>query len=151
MRRSLFAGLVALACVSVPITASSPAHAQPAALGDEVKLKDGSVFRGTITELVPKDHVDLQLANGQTKRFSSADVAYAGPARRPPPAAGGGEAPHPHGIDVKVVANDDDVQLLIRTGQGEVEGAAWGYNGAVAYEGVSRAYGIVCTAPCDAQ
>jgi hypothetical protein len=45
-----------------------------------VKLKDGSVFRGTILEYVHGDHVDLLLPSGQTRRFPMADVAYQGPA-----------------------------------------------------------------------
>jgi len=155
MKRHLFAAVLAAAVVPVVTTWSGGAVAQQAAsaLSDEVKLKDGSVFRGTITELVPRDHVDLMLASGQTRRFAAADIAYAGPAKRPPASGppGADSGPRGRGVDVHVVANEDDVQLLIRTGQGEVEGAAWGYHGAVAYEGVARDYAIVCTAPCDAQ
>jgi hypothetical protein len=52
-----------------------------------VKLKDGALYRGTVMELVPGDHVDLRLPSGQTKRFAMADVAYAGPANAATPAA----------------------------------------------------------------
>lgn len=154
MRRHLFAGVLAIALAPAVVGWSSQAGAQQAAasLGDEVKLKDGSVFRGTITELVPKDHVDLLMASGQTRRFAAADISYAGPAKRPPVASGTGDSGgHGKGVDVHVVSDTDDVQLLIRTGQGEVEGMGWGYHGAVAYEGVARDYAIVCTAPCDTQ
>src|SRR5579872_2767593 len=153
MKLAHLAPLLALAAGPTVISWSPPAHAQQAAaaFGDEVKLKDGSVFRGTITEMVPKDHVDLLMANGQTRRFASADVSYAGPSRRPPGPGGSGDAPRPKGVDTHFVATEDDVQLLIRTGQGEVEGVGFGYHGTVAYEGVARDYAIMCTAPCDTQ
>ena len=153
MKRHLLAAVLAAGLAPAATTWSAGASAQQAApaLGDEVKLRDGSVFRGTITELVPGNHVDLLMASGQTRRFAAADIAYAGPAKRPPAAADPGGGGRGHGVDVHVVADQDDVQLLIRIGQGEVQGAAWGYNGAVAYEGIARDYAIVCTAPCDAQ
>ena len=47
---------------------------------DVVKLKDGAYFRGTISEYVPNDHVVLESANGETKRFEADEVEYAGPA-----------------------------------------------------------------------
>ena len=46
-----------------------------------------------------------------------------------------------------MVADQPDVQLLVRVGQSEATG--WSYHGAIALEG--RQYAIVCTAPCDAQ
>lgn len=153
MKLAHLAPLLALAAGPAVISWSQSARAQQAAsaLGDEVKLKDGSVFRGTITELVPRDHVDLLMANGQTRRFASADVSYAGPSRRPPTAGGQADSSRPRGVDTHFVATEDDVQLLIRSGQGEVEGVGFGYHGTVAYEGVARDYAIVCTAPCDTQ
>jgi hypothetical protein len=149
MKRHLVAACLALGAVPAWATWTSPASAQQApAVGDEVKLKDGSVFRGTITELVAKDHVDLLMPSGQTRRFKLADVAYAGPVGRPPV---GPPEPAPgvraDSVDVHVASDQADVQLLVRTGQ--AQGAAWGYRGSISIE--SREYGIVCTAPCDAQ
>ncbi len=147
MKRHHLALVLAAATVPVAVAWSGVVHAQQASapgLADEVKLRDGSVFRGTITELVPRDHVDLLMANGQTRRFSAADVAYAGPAARPPAPAG---PPGPRGVPLHVESDQDDVALLVRTGQ--VEGEAWGFRGAVAM--AARDYAVLCTAPCDTQ
>jgi hypothetical protein len=152
MKRHRVAVLLAASVIPACLAWSPAASAQPAptpppsaaALADEVKLKDGSIFRGTITELVPRDHVDLLLPGGQTRRFPAADVAYAGPAARPPAGAPPGPA-LPQGAKVHVESDQDDVQLLVRTGQ--VEGEAWGYRGAVAM--TARDYANLCTAPCD--
>jgi hypothetical protein len=142
---------ILLAAATVPVTLawSADVHAQQTpGLADEVRLKDGSVFRGTITELVPKDHIDLLMANGQTRRFPAADVAYAGPTARPPaPAAPAGPPPGPRGVPLHVESDQPDVQLLVRTGQMEAEG--WGYRGVVTM--AARDYSLICTAPCDAQ
>ncbi len=147
MKRHLLALVLAAATVPAAVAWSGDVCAQQASapgLADEVKLKDGSVFRGMITELVPRDHVDLLMASGQTRRFPAADVAYAGPAARPPaPAA----PPGPRGVPLHVESDQDDVALLVRTGQ--VEGEAWGFRGAVAM--AARDYAVLCTAPCDTQ
>lgn len=149
MKRHLLALLFAASAVSAAVAWSGDVQAQQApGLADEVKLKDGSVFRGTITELVPRDHIDLLMANGQTRRFPAADVAYAGPAARPPAAPPAPPpVPGPRGVPVHVESDQPDVTLLVRTGQ--VEGEAWGWRGAVSM--VARDYGLICTAPCDTQ
>lgn len=153
MRRHLLAVSLAAGTLCAASFWSREATAQQAApapgVSDEVRLKDGSVFRGTITERVPGDHVDLLIPSGQTRRFTMSDVTYAGPAERPGAAAG----PEPavtvraEKVDVHVQSDQSDVQLLVRVGQSE--GVGWGYHGAVAFEG--RQYAIVCTAPCEAQ
>jgi hypothetical protein len=107
-----------------------------------VRLKDGSVFRGTLTERVPGDHVDLLVPSGQTRRFPMGEVTYAGPAE-----GGGAGPPPPAGVDVHVTSDQTDVQLLLRVGQSEA--TAWTFRGAIGIEG--RNYAIVCTAPCDTQ
>jgi hypothetical protein len=146
MRRHILAASFAAATFAVASFASREAAAQqptaPTGVADEVRLKDGSVFRGTITERVPRDHVDLLMPSGQTRRFTMSDVSYAGPASRPEAGAG----PEP-AATVHLQSDQPDVQLLLRVGQSEAVG--WSYHGAVAMEG--RQYAIVCTAPCDAQ
>ncbi len=162
MKRHLLAVLLAASVVPASLAWSGAASAQQApllpppppppppsaaALADEVKLKDGSVFRGTITELVPHDHINLLLPGGQTRRFPAADVAYAGPAVRPPaPAAPAAPAP-PQGMKLHVESDQEDVQLLVRTGQ--MEGEAWGFRGPIGV--IARDYHTLCTAPCDTQ
>jgi hypothetical protein len=127
-----------------PREAAAQQAAPAAGVPDEVRTKDGAVFRGTITERVPSDHVDLLMPSGQTRRFKMGDVSYAGAASRP---EGGGGEPTVNKVDVHVAADQPDVQLLVRVGQSEATG--WSYHGAIALEG--RQYAIVCTAPCDAQ
>jgi hypothetical protein len=148
MKRHLLAVLLAASTVPASLAWSGDASAQQApGLGDEVKLKDGSVFRGTITELVPHDHIDLLLPGGKTRRFAAADVSYAGPAARPsspPPPAG---PPGPPTANVRVESDQEDVQLFVRAGQ--IEGVGWGYHGAIGL--VARDYAALCTAPCETQ
>jgi hypothetical protein len=145
---------------NVALAQSSPPSAT--ALADVVRLKDGSIYRGTIVELVPDDHVDLVLPSGQTRRFQMNDVAYAGsaatredaPAATPPPApapsAAGERAPK---AGLHLEANQPDVQFLVRVGQAEATGFgyAWGGGGFVSFVGHSREYALICTAPCDGE
>jgi hypothetical protein len=155
MKRHLLAILLAASVVPASLAWSATASAQQApqqppsaaGLADEVKLKDGSVFRGTITELVPHDHIDLLLPGGKTRRFAPADVAYAGPAVRPPGQPAPAAPPVPQGVPVHIESDQEDVQVLVRTGQ--VEGEGWSYRGPIGL--IARDYGNICTAPCDTQ
>lgn len=149
MRRLLVAATLAASAAACGLTffareaAAQPTTTAPApGVSDEVHLKDGSVFRGTITERVPRDHVDLLMPNGQTRRFPMSQVTYAGPAEGAGAGSGAGA-----GVDVHVTSDQRDVQLLLRVGQSEATG--WTFRGAIALEG--RSYAIVCTAPCDTQ
>jgi|GEM_PF-1564698 len=169
MGRLSLAWLVAWSAVGAASFAPRVAWAQSApAIGDEVKLRDGSIYRGTIVEFVPSDHVDLLLPNGQTKRFNMADVAYEGAAPTPAPPAPPAEpttpppAPTPAvpqpavtvrtgKVDVHVTSDQDDVTLLYPTGQSDFDAVGAGYRSVVAISGMARNYEIVCTAPCDAQ
>src|SRR5579883_414389 len=136
MRRLFLAATLAASAVCVTTLLPREAAAQQAAPGagvsDEVHLKDGSVFRGTITERVPRDHVDLLTPNGQTRRFPMSEVTYAGPAQ----GGAGGSVPEPavtvraNKVDVHVASDQSDVQLLVRVGQSEATG--WTYRGAIA-------------------
>ena len=149
---------------NVALAQGSPPSAS--ALPDVVKLKDGSIYRGTIVELVPGDHVDIVLPSGPTRRFQMSDVAYAGaaathedvpaapsPSAPPPvptPSAAGERAPK---AELHLEASEPDVQFLVRVGQGEASGFgyAWGGGGFVSFVGHSRQYALICTAPCDGQ
>jgi hypothetical protein len=145
----------------VALAQTSPPSAS--ALADVVKLKDGSIYRGTIVELVPGDHVDIVLPSGQTRRFPMSDVAYAGAATphedvpaaaasppAPAPSAAGEHAPK---AELHLEANERDVQFLVRVGQGEASGFGyvWGGGGFVSFVGHSRQYALICTAPCDGE
>ncbi len=89
----LIAGLAAAQTPPPAAPAAPTAPAAPAAppapvaapgVADEIKLKDGTSFRGTITESVPGDHFDLLQPSGQVRRFPASDVTYAGPAANAP-------------------------------------------------------------------
>jgi hypothetical protein len=52
---------------------------------DMVRLKDGALFRGTISEFIPGEKVVIVTVAGAVREFPTADVSYAGPI--------GGESP----------------------------------------------------------
>jgi hypothetical protein len=45
---------------------------------DEIRTRDGGLYRGVILENVPGDHLTILLANGESRRIEAADVEYAG-------------------------------------------------------------------------
>jgi hypothetical protein len=45
---------------------------------DIVRLRNGGILRGTISELVPGDYVTLVLITGETRKVAYSDVLYAG-------------------------------------------------------------------------
>jgi hypothetical protein len=184
-RRAARAAAVSSLLVVGLMTAASPAVAQPppppppqpqalpplppaGVPPDVVRLKDGSMYRGTIVELVAKDHVSVTLANGESRSFPMRDVAYAGPGaqsgaegpapvapgpapfpRRPPAAREGGEGEQP----VHLEASEKNLQFLVRVGQAETTGAGYAfgrYGGPVFYAGHTVAYSNLCAPPCDA-
>ncbi|HET7544486.1 MAG TPA: hypothetical protein VFK05_31660 [Polyangiaceae bacterium] len=74
---------------SVPAAAPSAPAAAPSApinvnAPDIVRLKNGGILRGTISELVPGDYVSLVLITGEQRKVPYADVQYAGPANAAP-------------------------------------------------------------------
>jgi hypothetical protein len=170
MRRSRrFIALVT--AFSLLLAAPVPAFAQSAggAPPDLVKLKDGSMFRGTISELVTNDHVDIVLASGQTRRIPMKDVQYAGPANAatpaaappapppppPPPPGAGGAMPlvtvNGPRAELRLESPDPNTTFHIKTGQADVEGGGMTWGGrAFSYSAQANAYTIICTAPCTA-
>ena len=74
------------ALVLIGLTVAAPAAAQPKApvqsqrgSEDAVLLKDGTLFRGTIMELIPGRTVRIVLATGETRVIPMDSVNYAGP------------------------------------------------------------------------
>jgi hypothetical protein len=132
---------------------AAPSVARAADAPDLVKLKDGSMYRGTIAELVAGDHVVITLATGETKRFAMADVASAGPAPTAPPVAPPAPPPPPPAsstgaASLALTANTDDVTFSIKTGEAEFSGAGFAGGRAVYVSGTADAYSTICTAPC---
>jgi hypothetical protein len=73
---------VAFAQAAVP--EQSPAVAIPP---DVIVLKDGSRYRGTITELIKNGPITIVLMTGEVRKLLSEEVAYAGPAASEPAVA----------------------------------------------------------------
>jgi hypothetical protein len=78
-------------------TTTSKAHSDPV---DVVRLKNGGLLRGTISELVPGEYVVIVLTTGETRKLSMTSVDYAGPTGGAPareqgtPATAGASASH---------------------------------------------------------
>jgi len=134
-------------------------------MSDIVKLKNGSMMRGTITELLVGDHVEIRLVSGETRRVPMQDVDYAGPeAAATPPSPPASSTPEPAGsvraekVDVHLVANEPGVELHTFAGQMEITSYGWtsgpgggaGNNRQTTITGTAKSYLPVCTAPCDA-
>ncbi len=65
------------------VDAQRPRSAQPPP--DIVRLRDGGMMRGTISEHVPGSHVTIVLPTGEVRRVEAAEVQWAGPAAEAPP------------------------------------------------------------------
>jgi hypothetical protein len=156
-------GVVWAAVLAWGVCVNRPAFGQDQAAGaaipaDVVKLKDGSLYRGTIMEMVAGDHVDLRLSSGEVKRFEMNAVNYAGSAEGQPGARAAREGPPARPL-VTVEANEarihfesntPNADFHIRTGETTVAGVGWGGRGAFAYGAVAHGYDHICTAPCNA-
>jgi hypothetical protein len=138
--------LASIAGLALALAASSAGAQQPP---DVVRLKNGAMYRGTISELVPNDHVDIVLVGGGTKRFSAAEIQYAGPEKAatqatPPP--GGTPAvivPAPHGARISFNAEG---ALTLHEVTGSQYGTVSGYRVAAVSE--AHSFRTLCTAPC---
>jgi hypothetical protein len=134
---------------TTPCLAEVPAASVPP---DVVKTKDGSIYRGTILELVAGDHVVLQTPSGETKRFPMSDVASVNTGVATSPvdtSATRTQTPAPpNGARVHFESATPGADLYIRTGEATVTGYAWGRYPGV-YSGVVQQYERVCASPCD--
>jgi hypothetical protein len=147
-----------LACAAFLVSLAAPAAAQeteaaesesaPAPAGaatkppDIVRLKNGGLIRGTISELVPDDAVVILMVTGETRRVPMAEVEYAGPdepAEHQAPAPkqrvkAPAEAEHDtsSGLTARLESVDVPITFFARY---EMDGAG--------------EYNELCTAPCD--
>jgi hypothetical protein len=124
---------------AVTFAQSAPAPvAVHGAAPDVVRLKDGSLLRGTISELLAGDSVTIVTVTGEVRKFSIADVTYAGPAsaeRGPPPPA----APPTPAATVTLLSEPEGLVFNLVTGL-IVEGRRGPHLG--------RVYQPLCSAPC---
>jgi hypothetical protein len=115
--------------------APGPAPAKAASDPDVLYLRDGGMFRGRATEIVPGSHVTLRLASGETKRFSWGEVdrvIVAAPSVPPPPTAGArrDDGPPMVGPRARVHIASDKPVILYRKPAG------------------TNAWTLACTSPC---
>jgi hypothetical protein len=145
-------GFVGVAAAQDAAPADPPEAKPPAAesgsagkAGDIVKLKNGGLVRGTISELIPDDAVVIVTLSGETRRFPMAEVEYAGPEKReaaPAPAAkdepkpsaepAATEEDEPAGVALRLESTDHEVEFFAKL------------DGASGYE-----FNSLCKAPCD--
>lgn len=133
---------------------------------DVVRLKNGSLLRGTISELIAGETVTIVTITGKTRELPMADVEYAGPAERDPAAAPAAPAPatahnepeanasHEAGSKTQpyVVREGKEARLhLTSTPPGLTFHRQTGSAMAVGAGGVAYATGYerLCSAPCD--
>lgn len=121
----------AAAPASAPVVTSN----NPGTAGDAVFLKDGSILRGTLVELLPGDHCTLQLPTGQTATVQwgvimRVERAAAVASTVIVPSVSVVTAPASSGATVMVHMDGDMVNLEQRNE-------------------ANRGWTVVCTSPCD--
>lgn len=158
VRFSHFLVAAALGAGSAATAAPAAAQGAPAPAGgasDIVRLKDGTVLRGTISELVPGRYVEIVIASGRTRRIPMQRVAYAGPiANDPSMSAPPGAGPAP---GAAVTMNAPPVRLQLTADKPGIEfhrkvGMDQGYanyrGGMGRVSMLANRYQLICAAPC---
>ena len=150
---------------AVPAPVAAPGAFVAVNAPDIIRLKNGGLLRGTISELVPGDYVTLVLITGETRKVAYADVQYAGAASAetgvPAAAPAGVVAAAPAAVGpmpssnkstenqpfavvhaaesvVSVVSKQDGLTLFRRAASAEASGSSISVTG----------YSEVCTTPC---
>lgn len=129
----------------------------PGPIYEEVVLREGKVYRGTIAEAVPNEHVVLVTLSGKILRFPMNEVSYYGPVRKPA-ATTTAVAFTPDRQDPEHVVSqlgkknrlrlespeeNVDFHMLAATAKGSFDS---GYGSGTAKV---RSYKHICTAPCE--
>lgn len=158
-------GLVGLTVVATAL----PARAQDATAKsadatqakDLVRLKNGGMLRGTISELVPGDTVTIVTTSGKTREIKMSEVDYAGPADRDPQATAK-PSTEPSAVPTETASDASKTEPLVTVSGQRADlqlssepsnvtfhrqsgsAIAVGARGAA----VAVAYDRLCTAPC---
>ncbi len=145
-----------------PTAASAPS---PNSGSDIVRLKNGGVVRGKISELLPGASVTIVSASGKTHEFQMNEVSYAGPESQDPAATAAPPAPPPaskppqiewsnqgsddtkpyvtvHGAEAKLKLVSDPPGLTFHRENSSA--IAYGRGGVAQATGYER----LCTSPC---
>jgi hypothetical protein len=131
IRSARRSALVAALALALPARAQQVVPSGPAVSPtgeDVVYLKDGGMLRGTILEILPNDHVTLQLANGQTAMVQWAYLARIEQRGRPPSASA---SPTPAAKRTAFVHIESDRPVRLEAVEGK------------------KSFRFVCASPCD--
>ncbi len=151
--------------------AAQETSSRDAMLSDFVELKDGSTFRGVLTERVVGEYVTILLPGGRIHQIDWVDVEYAGPWKRPPPDTasgsfpgslpGGDDEPRPDSepahfefrgeAEPTPESEGGGLSLYLHAGVTISRATAVGGHGTfVSWDAVTHGFKHVCTAPCNA-
>jgi hypothetical protein len=136
--------------------AANPTPASPAQPPDLVRLKDGSLFRGTIAELRANDKVVIVLVTGEVRTFAMSEVEFAGPSTEAPDDSE--ETTEPEAEEpVDAAETPEDAERpsrprkLARVKGEEVTLKLRGAErGLTYYLKIGKSYERICTTPCEA-
>jgi hypothetical protein len=150
-------GLMVLATTALAQEATQEKASQTSA-PDIVRLKNGGFVRGTISELVPEQRVEIITAGGKTRSYPMSDVSYADPVSEESKEATASDPDAP-------AATDDDTprpMVTVKTGKSHVEFRSegdtltlhWQDSTAIAFgpggAAVAAGFTEICTASCSA-
>lgn len=146
-------GLVHLTLLSLVLYTSEVAVAQTAlASGAEemiVRLRDGSVYRGIIVELIPQDHVLLRLSSGELRKVAASDITSQEFLPPPPPAMPLPAVPQPLYVvppsAVPISLNADDPQAGLYQQDAQLLAISLGGR-----RGTVETWRRICGVPCQA-
>jgi hypothetical protein len=136
-----------------PVGAQEAPANQALVGADVVRLRNGGLVRGTITQLVPGASVTIVTGAGKSFDFVMAEVAYAGPADDGPAPSARGDGSV--ASEAKQVARVEGRELATVRFESDPPGMTFHRPGssAVAYGahgvGVATNYERLCTAPCE--
>jgi hypothetical protein len=158
---------------AAPSAAAPKASAPEEPAPDVVRLKNGGLLRGRISELAPGSRVTIITMTGEARVFDMSEVSYAGSAARDPEASAAAlpAAPPPsppaqqaqprwdqqpqqqpyvtvHAAEARIQfrSTQDRTTFYRRTGTAYAEG----HYGWTRVSAVSKGFERICTAPCEA-
>ena len=140
---------------------------------DVIRLKNGGLVRGKISELIPGESVTIVTITGKTREFAMSEVDYAGPvdgdsqhasaaapSGQAAPKAPGSEAGedkikpyvtvHAAEARLKLVSDESGITFHRQAASASSSAVAYGSGGTAFALGESTSYERICTAPCEA-
>jgi hypothetical protein len=149
---------------AAPIAPAPPGAAPGPAPADVVRLKNGGLLRGTISELIPGATVTIVTITGNARVLDMSEVAYAGPAAQDPqaspetaPPRQDSERPNQWQPQPYVTVHAAEARIQFRSVE---SGTTFYRRSGSAYSEVhfawrsgssySKGYERICTAPCEA-